>query len=339
MRDLRHLAAAFQLYSQYRFYFEGLRVFTQARVALVGYDILFPRPLALALESRGIKTIACEERTIHSCLEASFILDTYLCGSPFFGELQRKYNVGIARQFVPVGLVRSDLLHRYKNDPLPPEIAGRVNGRKIAVVLDYVSIKDPEVNRVCPIVNWRANRAFLEDILKLSRTFPDTFFIFRGKNADWLEIPALQDLVAAVRASDNIAVDTVYTRPHESYRLCVHADIVIAKYTSLGVECLSFGIPVLFYDYLPNSKSTFGQAFDFLGSACMVFDYEQLESRTRMILVDEHNPFTTEEADIMHRILGDYNDGHVVERVNDVVERELQNTQPRPTAPSISNVS
>lgn len=333
--QLRYLKEIFKIYSQFQFFRGEIKRFPNVKVALVGYDILFPKALALSFESMAIKTVACEERTIHSCLEASFILDTYLCGSPFFGKLQTYHRVGFARQFVPVGLVRSDLLHRYAKTPLPAEISCRKGDRKLAVVLDYFSAKDPEFNRLSPIVNWRANYAFLEDIIQLSIACPNTFFVIRGKDAQWKHLGYFKDIVARLSECENIYVDEEYDVHHESYILCTSADLVIAKYTSLGVECLSQNIPVLFYDFLHNSNRIFSHKFDFLGSSCMVSNYEQLEIRAKHILLEDANPFKETEAENMKKIFGEYNDGQVVERVLSYIEGLVE----APTAPSTTSDS
>ena len=50
------------LYYGYLYYYYALQEFDNVKIAFVGYDILFPVGLSLALESKGIKTIGTQER-------------------------------------------------------------------------------------------------------------------------------------------------------------------------------------------------------------------------------------------------------------------------------------
>lgn len=309
------VAETFRCYSQFLHYYRELEQFSEAKIALVGYEYLFPVPLALACEAQGICTVAAQERFHFSHCEVAFILNNYLCASLFSAERYQHNKLALVDRFTPVGMARTDLLHEYKSQPIPESLEQKVQGRKLVVALDYHSQADRIDNSLQPIINWQANRQFLEDLLTLANSISEAYFVIRGKNADWARLPQFADLILQIDAAENISVDGTYDTFNFSYRLCANADLVIAKHTSLGAECMAVGIPVLFHDYAPNADHVFARTFDYLGSSCMTHNLETLQARAISILHDNHNPLLNEDAALMHEMFGDYNDGHVKDRI------------------------
>ena len=60
---------------------------------------------------------------------------------------------------------------------------------------------------------------------------------------------------------DNIIIDREYEKSERSYDLAVISDLILAKYTSIGDECLALGIPVIFHDYAVNHNNNFSSFF------------------------------------------------------------------------------
>ncbi|MFC1673124.1 hypothetical protein ACFL12_03120 [Pseudomonadota bacterium] len=319
------LMEAFRCYSQFFHYRRELEQFPGAKMALVGYEYLFPVPLALACEAQGIRTVAAQERFHFSHCEVAFVLSNYLCASQFSAEKYQQSGLGIVDRWTPVGMARTDLLHEYRYQPIPECLKQQVQGRKLVVALDYHSQPDRIDNCLQPVVNWQANRQFLEDLLTLANAIPEAYFVIRGKNADWVRLPAFADLVLRIDAAENISVDRTYDTFNFSYRLCANADLVIAKHTSLGAECMAVGIPVLFHDYAPNADHVFARTFDYLGSSCMTHDFETLQSRAITILRGGGNPLLHEEAAIMLEMFGEYNDGEVKDHIQSALS-EMSST-------------
>ena len=84
-----------------------------------------------------------------------------------------------------------------------------------------------------------------------------------------------------------------------SLRLCVHADLVIAKHTSLGDECLSRGIPVLFYDYTHNMQAIISNIFDYSSSNILCHNYEDLLRKSKSFLFGQ-NSHLIEEINVLN---------------------------------------
>ena len=87
---------------------DTLEVYKRAKIALVGYELLFPKDIALALESLNIKTIANSERFLPSYMNRTFILDTLFSISESASEIIESSDRFIINNILPVGQVRTD---------------------------------------------------------------------------------------------------------------------------------------------------------------------------------------------------------------------------------------
>lgn len=342
--NLGFLIAILRIYAQVQHFRAELRDFTSAEVALIGYDVLFPKALAIALEMQDIKSVACEERTLNADVGLSLIADTFLCSAPYFIERYKRNRSAVVDTFLPVGMARVDyLVQAMGTRPVKKSPSGAANnGRKLVIALDYHSFRNPEENRWAFVSNWRANRQFLEDILRLARATPDSDFVLRGKNVDWMDLPAFQDIVEQVNQASNVTVNRDYAEYNVSYKLCAQADLVICRYTSLGMECLAAGIPVLFFDYLPNSQRLISEIFDFEGSDCLVLRYEDLETQASRIL-QSGGVNRPEDEEIRDRMFGGLNDGKARARILSTVlqivataDRHASRKRPQTSGPAIS---
>ena len=82
-----------------------------AKLVLVGYDILFPKILSLAFESLKIRTIAAQDRFLPTFLSHySFSIDTYLCNSQLICETIKTSNGKFVNNCIPCGQIRSDII-------------------------------------------------------------------------------------------------------------------------------------------------------------------------------------------------------------------------------------
>jgi hypothetical protein len=295
----------------------ALSSYEKSPLAIVGYEILFSKPLAIALEQMKIPTVATQERYIAAFYRnCSFVLNTYLCASSFIAERLRNADRVIVDKYIPVGMVRTDLLHRtYGKARVPLSVSGGT--RRLVVALNYHSERDSWSNSTMPITNWEANRLFLRDMISLARDLPEIYVIIRGKNADWMSLPAFAGIVETISRMDNIHVDHTYDRYNVSYELCANADLVIAKHTSLGDECLSVGIPVLFHDYTHNSPCVVASAFDYGAADVMCFDYPALLRRTKVALAGRASRLNSDRP--LESLYGDLNDGAVAARIRSIV--------------------
>lgn len=329
IRQLRHILGLLivtRTYVIFRSFSTKLEDYPDLKLALIDYEILCPRELLLAFESKGIKTIATQERFILSFnnLFGSLILSQYLCSSPFAAEALKKSPSNCVDHYLPVGQYRSDYLFGAKNAP-PSKIldAPRAKGLRIITALGYHTPMEWQNSQTDLLINWKAHQHFLNDMIRLSCEIPDVFIVLRYKNVDWMKLPLFAETIQKIMASDNITISMDYDKTYISYDLCAHSDLVIAKHTSLADECLSVGIPVLFHEYSHNTERFVADAFDYHPSKIMCFNYQELMERAKFILSGTPNPMTEDYEYLKKVVYGGLGDGRVKERIHAHIEEML----------------
>lgn len=319
--SLRIAALMSMTFIQFHTYYEIIKRYPSAKLALVGYEILFPKPLSLALEASGVRTFAVQERFITTFYNSfSFILDTYACSSDFVAmHYKHADSVEIAK-FVPTGMVRSDLFYRYGIE----DKHMRVNGRLLVVVLNFHTVEDRQRAAESGYLSWEAHAAFHRDILALATRYPDLHFVIRGKTDDWVKIPFFGELVRDIEAAPNVEINKDYSKPNISYQLCSQASLIIAKHTSLADEGLSVGIPVVCHDYQPNSTQLVAPACAEQWKTIFCSTWQELCSKIDEIRsLDYKQP----EAQRLIRQLsgGGLAGGHVRQRIVDILKSMIAN--------------
>lgn len=330
IRRFRHILGLIILVRSYvifRSFSVKLDAYPDLKLALIDYEILCPNELLMAFESKGVQTVAVQERffTTFSNLLGSTILTDYLCHSQFTADVMERsplYSVG---RYVPVGQYRSDKLLEAKQSP-PPEIlrAPLKDGKKIITALGFHAVKEWQNARSELYTNWKAHKQFLNDMIRLSEEIPDVFIILRYKFTDWTDMPAFAEEIEKIRTSENITISTDYDRFFVSYELCAHSDLVIAKPTSIADECLSVGIPVLFHDYTHNADRLISVAFDYGPARIMCHSYDEIKNKARIILSGTPNEMTRDYDYLVQEVFGGLGDGRVTERIRDFLEARIQ---------------
>ena len=245
----------------------ALGAFPNARLALLGYEFLFPPWLAYALQAKGVCVAATQERLMQCYLPGlTLVLDEYfvhgeaaaekLAGSPFVC-IDHVHPVGDVRAF--------ELLRNSQCESFAPQ-----GFKHVTLVLDWHSERDAVESAQHPTNCWANNKLFYRDMIALARQFHQSFFIVRGKNDDWLTIPEFEDVRRDMEQLPNISVSRDYSRPLVSYELAAMSDSVIARYTSLGDQCIAVGKPVIYHDGAANSGLLVKSVFDFGGRSIMV---------------------------------------------------------------------
>lgn len=225
------------------------------KVALLAYDVQVPVDLILALESRGARTVAFSERPSAAFVATQpLTVGTMLTASDVFSDEMRRSPtkaVGVAKA---VGMWRTDLLLTERSAaPTGYAQAANEKGMRLVAVLPFhynASINHPGSPFSTAL---SPTRHFLSDMIQLASDHPDLLFVVRGKDARWVHEERFADLVHRVAETANFVVDTDYSAMNGSYTLVAHADLVIAKYTSLVDEALSVGIPCVIHDYIANA--------------------------------------------------------------------------------------
>jgi len=322
IRNFQNLFGFFLIirsYIIYQSFLKKLEEFPDLKIALIDYDIVCPKELILAFESKGIRTIATQERLngIFDNLFSSLFISDYFCGSVFAKDIMRKNPIVSIDRYFPVGQYRSDNLFFAKNDDHPEVLKEPcAKGLRIITALGFHTYLEWHNSQTSLFLNWKAHRQFLEDMIRLSGDFPDVFIILRFKFTDWMSLPVFSDLINIINSIDNMTISTDYEKMYLSYDLCAHSDLVIAKYTSLADECLSVGIPVIFHEYTHNTERLMADAYDYSPAKIMCFNYEELKERTRDIL-NGSSPTMTKNFEYLKTVVyGGLGDGHVRERIH-----------------------
>lgn len=250
-----------------------------AKVVLVGYDILFPKILSLAFESMKIRTIAVQERFLTTFLSNyPFLVDTYMCNSELVCQKIKKSNNKFVNNCIPCGQIRSDILVNYQKNT-------NTNNRFTITAFDFHSDSNFNDNRLNVLINWKANASFYKDLCNLAEEFSELDIIIRGKNTDWTEIPYFKDVLNKVNSISNIWINDDYSMLNKQYELASQSDLVIAKYTSIGDEAIAAGKRVIYYDYIPNSSHFFASGyFNYNNYNIFAYSYAQLKQMVQSIL-------------------------------------------------------
>ena len=252
---------------------ESLSRFKYAKVALLGYEYLFPVWFAYALQSRGIKIAASQERLMQAFLpDRAIIIDDYFVHSIASRDALKGNDYACISEMHIVGDVRIGELNR----PVQRHQGFPVGAAHATLVLDWHSDPDPIRNSQNTTNNWANNISFYEDILRIARAFPNSSFVIRGKNADWISIPVFAEILSEIATLPNIVVSTDFSRPYIAYELASACDSVIARYTSLGDQCLASGKPVIYHEGTTTNSRLAGSIIDFKPYPIMVKTFDEL---------------------------------------------------------------
>ncbi len=290
--------------------------YPDARAAAFGFDTQVPSELAVAFRVAGVSTFAASERPAnaadHSAVFSVEVLQT--ASSYFASAAETNWAIAI-RKAEPLGMWRTDLLREGMLAKSPECIrAARAAGRRIAIALPYhlahsgAAADDPIATSAPSVAH------FLLGMLDLSANRADLHIVIRGKNADWLRDPRFRGIAERIERQSNLEVNTDYRSFNEAYRLCGHADVIIAKPTSLAEETLALGIPTLMHDYSHNLSGYVMGPWSHLPRDVWCLGDAELESKVDWALEADGAQFR-EWWEPHHRtIYGDMNDGSVRHR-------------------------
>jgi len=287
IKDIILVVFLADFFSKYKAYCSSISGYPSLKIALIDYDVLCPKALLLAFESGEIKTVAFQERFLMAFYRYyGTILNTYFIASSFIGEAMENSDTYIVEEYIPLGQYRSDYLYDFKKRGVPPDILVDAfnKNKKIIIAFGFHSHIENEVQIVDPLLNWEASKEFISDMIRLSTERDEFFIVLRYKDLDWLDVPYFNDVVGKIKDSENIIISDEYDINYFSYYLSAYSDLVIAKHSSIADECLAWGVPVLFYDYLHNTKEIVSSTFDYGGSPIMCRSYSELLDMAKEVL-------------------------------------------------------
>jgi len=283
--------------------------FSNAKIVLVGYEILFPPMASLLFESLSIKTVAIQERfTVSSIYENwPFFIDTYYSSSEFVCKKIEQSNSKFVNQCIPFGQMRTDLIESLsKKDS---------EASNLIVVFDYHSEEDPYKNMLLPDNNWLSNESFYNDICKLANRFKDFNIVIRGKDLNWTKISFFKDILKLINSIPNLTISKDYISHGMQYELASNAKLIIAKHTSIGDEFIASGKPVIFHDFSPNSSKGISKEYDYNKSDIFVYSYDELELKVKSIVEDNYYLKKSKLIELQEIINNGQADGKVTDRV------------------------
>ena len=294
-----------QYYNAYMKYCEAIKKFKNLKIAIIDYDVLCPKTLILALEKNKIKTVATQERFIHTfCTSfANVILDTYYVTSEFAADFIKNSKYHDIKNLIPIGSYRSDYLSSFRKAIIPEEIfKAKDEGKKIIIALGYQSPNNWFESYTSLETNWSSQMSFLEDLVRLSQSLKDTFIVIRYKTLDWITNEYFKQILKKINNCENIIISMNYKESFYAYKLCANADLVIAKHTSLADECLANEIPVLFYEYGHNLKKIMSDVFNYLSSGLMCYNFEELLERSNSLLFNNSSKLKNKITELNKKI-------------------------------------
>ena len=277
--DFSLLLILSKIYSQINNHLVRLNQLSNLKIVLIGYDILFPASLALTCKMKNIRTVAVQERMISAWWSRPFLIDHYFVYGPETSKILEKRFKDLIIKKYEMGPVR--LYKHYESSDRKKVLKKMLPDFKWNVLaLDVHSTPEWYDNGRSAGNNWRENFNFYQHILKLCAHFPQVYFMIKGKNVDFLNIPYFYKIVDSIEQTPNCVVIKDYElwTPFTSTAVC---DITIAMHTSLGDEILALGKPVIFYDYFGFPS----KVLDY-GPEVIAYTYDDLKRKLKEYFLD-----------------------------------------------------
>jgi len=260
-----------------------IKALGEIKIALIGYEFLFPPFISLSLSMCNIKTVSVQERLLAPLwLWHKIILDYYF----IFGEsIEEKIHNGLdcchIKNTRKLGVLKTDVIIEEELKNIKNKYSEIKNTYYIILALDYTPAPNQIDNCEYAACNWKIIKKFYIDMIKLASNNSGIYIIIKGKNASVNSHPEFYDLLGVINNMPNICVETNISEYTPSKMIAL-SDAAIALYTSMGDEMLAVGKPVLFYDYF-GMPSSF---FDYENYPVIVNSYDELEIRVNKLVHD-----------------------------------------------------
>ena len=241
------------------FYVEKLSSISGCKFALIGYDILFPKEISVALHRLNIISIAIQERyAIVFSGNYNVVVDHYFVWSYL---VENMINESIGESFVGSYIVtgppRADKVEKYNVDLIK-------NPRKKFIV--YSNAPEPRlVNSHTLLNNWVNILALLSDVFELANKFPECDFIIRSKHIGWDKFDYFTSILKKLSFKENVFISSNYKEMDVSYSLLSGAYGILGHHTSIADEGMFHKIPVLFHDFGPFADSIYAKNYSYEG--------------------------------------------------------------------------
>jgi len=257
---------------------EKILNYPNIKIALIGYDILFPQTLATACRIKNIKLIAAQDRTHIPILGFQFLLDKYFVVGKH-SEIALKHKIDQRMQIIKTGIVKTK---QHLNEKKKLKINNEEKFDFKCLVIDRHSLKDWYDNGRSYALNWKINLDFYEDINNLAKKNQNILFLIKSKNYDWTKIPYFQNILKEFKFSSNIIIlnDPYNWTPTNCL---TNTNFGIAKMSSLADEMLVLNKPIIIYE-----KDDPSFVYDY-GTEILSQSFTDLENKVFRIKKDIEN--------------------------------------------------
>lgn len=234
----------------------AVRRLKNLKIALVGYDFLFPAELSAMLSLYGVQVCAAQERLIQA-----FYPQTYLVFDYYFVAGRIVQRKGLKNSFIghciPLGLTRVDRLFEYERDQIPDAKYDVIKKeRKLVLALDYHMPSDDREDISRPVAKIAQIREFYTNLIMLAEEFPSLHIAIKGKERSSYDNPRIADIVQEIASIENMHIELDFDT-YNPYYIAEKADLTIACHTSLADELLAAGRKVIFYEISDYMETIF----------------------------------------------------------------------------------
>jgi len=302
------LSLYFVWFRTLRYHLSILNHFKEARFTLIGYDILFPPFLSVALALKGIKTIAVQDRFLAPLwVWHKIIVDYYFVASPL---IQEKIESGAdwccVEKAIPLGLIKTDFIFQESQHPFDPKYTPIKEKYLLVLALDYSVCETKMDNCSTHDINWKNVKKFYKDMIRLAVALPGIYLVIKGRDLVNNTHPEFVDLIDLIETLPNITIETDL-ETYTPAKMAALVDAALALYTSIGDEMLAAGKPVIFYDFFGFPTPFFA----YEGYPVIVNNYTELEERMTRILTEGNVMDAQQFEQMRNRLYGGRFDGNI----------------------------
>jgi hypothetical protein len=324
LKELSGLLFISKFYYSYRTWCVTLLQYPSLKNVIIDYDILFPKSLALALETCNIRTIALQERgSISLSSNYGSIVDTYLFAGGVFTKFGVRNKSIAFRSPVNFGQWRTSLFY---SEDLPEFNEMSFIGFNKKEVRDFSTVicclgwfTDQENSSVAPILSIKSSLAFYSLVKSLALSFNNSAVILRMKLLSDYDKNIIFDYFYDL---GNVFLCDEYSKMNASYSLCKKADVIVSVQTSLAEESLAVGKKVVLFNSTHNFKNIctdiYPQDFHF----AIADDLDQIIALV-IRCMQEDPELSAKYEELRGKLTGDF-DLSVKNMIPDTLEKYLQ---------------
>jgi hypothetical protein len=298
------------------FYVQKMSSIVGCKFALIGYDVLLPKEISVALHRLGIETIAIQERyTLPYAGNYNLVIDNYLVWS-YNVEAMINDSIGesYVGNYIVTGPPRSDKVNLDKRNTIP--------GFRKKIIVYSNSPEPKNADKYTLLNSWLNIKTLLQDVLELSVKFPECDFKIRAKHTGWSNIAFFGPILESLSCNDNVEIIDDYQKMDISYKLLSNAYGVIGHHTSISDEAMCHGIPVLFHDFSPYASSVYKKNYDYNGLELFSSSSEEFQLKFFNYFIKEQYP--DEIKSYMCENYKNLCNGNVTTRVNNILHEIIQ---------------